>query len=117
MAAGQKDGVTKLAPKETEQLMVMRDSKGKRRKRAKKPTDANKVAAFGKQPTRETEADQAGGVKIGGKITAKQLAKDQLQARIKRAATDHWGQSKLQEQSLKVHGDPLDTPAKPKKVK
>jgi len=62
MAAGQKDGVTKLAPKETEQLMVMRDSKGKRRKPIDKP-----------KSDRETRL-----------------------------------LSKLQNESLKVHGDPLD---------
>jgi hypothetical protein len=35
----------------------------------------------------------------------------------KKAATARWGQSKLQEQPLKVHGDPLDVPSAPAKTK
>jgi len=48
----------------------------------------------------------------GGKNSRINLTPEERKELAQRAATARWGQSKLQDGSLKVHGDPLDTPTK-----
>lgn len=50
------------------------------------------------------------GGKKGGKSRMEQLTPEQRTALAKKAATARWGEK--QDASLKVHGDPLDTPKK-----
>lgn len=52
------------------------------------------------------------GGKKGGKSRMEQLTREQRTALAKKAAEARWGKSKSQEGSLKVHGDPLQTPKK-----
>jgi hypothetical protein len=48
----------------------------------------------------------------GGKNSRINLTPEERKELAQRAATARWGQSKLQDGSLKVHGDPLDAPPK-----
>ena len=46
----------------------------------------------------------------GGKNSRINLTPEERKILAQKAATARWGQSKLQDSSLKVHGDPLDSP-------
>ena len=46
----------------------------------------------------------------GGKKRAENLSPESRSEQARSAVQALWGQSKLQDESLKVHGDPLDTP-------
>ncbi len=54
---------------------------------------------------------------LGGKAAAKKLSNDERAEKAKKAATARWDNAKLQDESLKVHGDKLNTPKKTVRAK